>query len=154
MDPLSISASAAALATFALRASKAIYTCIDEVKSADATLLQLNSEVGALQSGLESIASTFRSDEVQQLYDGNSQNLPQSAKLLASVKPLMTDCEVTLERLEVLLGGIETKPGQTLFRKPVKAIKINVKIKEIEFIRHQIRSYSSAMHMTLHMVGM
>lgn len=156
MEPLSIAASASALATFALRASKAIYTCVDEVRTADATLVQLKSEVDALQSGLESIASTFESDEVQHLYGGKFQNLSQSAKLLTSVKPLLTDCAVTLQKLEVLLSGIETKPGRAreIFRKPVKAVKINLRTRDIEFIRHQIRSYSSAMQMTLHMVAM
>jgi hypothetical protein len=40
MDPLSIATSATALATFAFRASKAIYAGIENVKNADATLLQ------------------------------------------------------------------------------------------------------------------
>lgn len=40
MDPLSIATSATALATFAFRASKAIYAGVENVKNADATLLQ------------------------------------------------------------------------------------------------------------------
>ena len=40
MDPLSITVSATALATFAFRASKAIYTGVENVKNADPTLLQ------------------------------------------------------------------------------------------------------------------
>ena len=40
MDPVSIAASAAGLATFAFKASKAIYTCVDEVKNVDSTLTQ------------------------------------------------------------------------------------------------------------------
>lgn len=40
MDPISIATSAAALASFAFRASKAIYSGVESVKNADTTLLQ------------------------------------------------------------------------------------------------------------------
>jgi hypothetical protein len=155
MDPLSIATAATALATFTFKASSAIYHCIDDVKSADDTLLQLKNEVDGLHAGLSSIVSTFESDEVAQLCAKTGGNSPQSTKLLISVKPLLADCEVTLDHLGTILYGIEGKAGQKgIFRKPVRAVKINFKVKDIEFIRHQIRSYSSAIQMTLQMVGM
>lgn len=83
--------------------------------------------------------------------NSNSGTQPQSTKLLISVRPLMNDCEKTLEKLSSVLESID-KPG--MLRKPMKALKINVKSGDIDLIRHQIRSYSSAMQMTLHMVGM
>jgi hypothetical protein len=156
MDPLSIATAATALASFAFRASKGIYSCVDDIKSADANLLQLQSEVDALSTGLGSIASTFLSKEVVELCQDTSKNPLQSVKLLVSVKPLLNDCEVTLKKLDVVLGGIEGKQGRVprLFQQPVMALKLNMKSKDIDLIRHQIRSYSSAMQMTLHMVGM
>jgi hypothetical protein len=155
MDPLSIVTAATALVTFTFQASSVIYHYIDDVKTADTTLLQLKNEVDGLHAGLKSIASTFRSDEVAQLCARTSGNSPQSTKLLSSVKPLLHDCRVTLDHLDTILEGIEGKPGQKgVIRKPVRAIKINFKTKDIEFIRHQIRSYSSAIQMTLQMVAM
>lgn len=117
---------------------------------------RLQSEVIALHSGLESIATTFTSNEVVQLCKSKTQSQSQSTKLLISVKPLLNDCEKTLEKLGSLLDGIDGKPGKIreLLRKPVKALKLNLKSGDIDLIRHQIRSYSSAMQMTLHMVGM
>jgi hypothetical protein len=156
MDPLSIAASSTALAVFAVKASYSIYTCIDDVNSADNTLLQLEGEVDALTTGLKSISSTFESQEVIQLCTStNSTDQSQSTKLLLSVKPLLTDCKKTLQKLVTLLNEIEGKPGQIrMLKKPVRALKINLKSRDIELVRHQIRSYSSAMQMTLHMVAM
>lgn len=151
MDPISIATSATALASFAFRASKAIYSGVESVKNADTTLLQLQSEVNALQSRLESITSTFQSSEVVQLCTSNSGSQSQSTKLLKSVKPLLNDCEETLDKLRLILEGMD-KPG--VLRKPIKALKFTLKSGDIDLIRQQIRSYSSAMQMTLHMVGM
>jgi hypothetical protein len=156
MDPLSIAASATGLATFAFGVSKTIYGFVDDIKAADGTLLQLQGEVNALHSGLESIASTFKSDEVVQLCGIPSINQSQSTKLLTGVKPLLVDCKKTLEKLDAVLVGIDGKSGRMLelLRQPVKALRIGLKSNDIILIRHQIRSYSSAMQMTLHMVTM
>lgn len=80
----------------------------------------------------------------------------QSSKLLASVKPILDDCEKTLEVLGSMLEGIQGKPGKLnqLLRKPKAALRLHFKEGEIEGVRHQIRSYSGAMQMTLQMVGM
>lgn len=83
--------------------------------------------------------------------DSKSGAQPQSTKLLISIKPLLNDCRKTLDKLCLMLDGID-KPG--MLRKPIKALKINLISEDIDLIRHQIRSYSSAMQMTLHMVGM
>lgn len=158
MDPLSIASAATALAGFAFKASKEIYSFIDDLQSADTTLLQLQNEVNALQSGLQSIASTFNSDTIVQLCQNKSNSLDQlqSTRLLQSVTPLLTDCQHTLEKLEVILAGIVGNPGKMrdLFGKPIKAFKISTKSKDVELIRHEIRSYSSAMQMTINMAGM
>lgn len=105
-----------------------------------------------MHSGLASIASTFTSEEVVELCATKS----QSARLLISVTPLLDDCERTLEVLGSLLEGIKGKPGKLrdLLRKPTMALKLNLKSGDIVNIRHQVRSYSSAMQMTMHMVGM
>jgi hypothetical protein len=151
MDPLSISAAAAGLVTFA----GAIYKFVEDIRGADATLIQLKSEVLALHSGLESIDAIFKSDEVFQLYGNKSNDKLLSTKLLVGVKPLLDDCQTTLENLAAILNDIEGKPGQaSIVSKPARALKINQKIKDIELIRHQIRSYSSAMQMTLQVVDM
>ena len=156
MDPLSIATGAASLAASAFRTSKSIYSCINDIKNADATLLQMQGEVDALHSGLGSIASTFESDDVVQLCTAKSHNHLQSVKLMGSVQPLLADCGSTLGALDTVLRDIRGNPGlkHRLFRQPIKALKINLKSKDIDFIRHQIRSYSSAMQMTLQMIGM
>lgn len=55
-----------------------------------------------------------------------------------------------------LLEGIKGKPGtlRELLRKPTMALKLSLTAEDVQDIRHQIRSYSSAMQMTFHMVGM
>lgn len=45
---------------FAFKAGIGLYSCIDSIKTADSTLLQLKSEVDALVAGLNSIATTFK----------------------------------------------------------------------------------------------
>ncbi len=158
MDPLSIATAAASLSAFAFKASKGIYSCIDDIRSADATLLQLQNEVSVLQTGLQNIAPTFQSDTVIEFCKSTSGSLNQlqSTRLLNNVKPLLADCQATLEKLETILAGIEGNPGrmQNVFGKPFKALKISNRSKDVEVIRHEIRSYSSAMQMTLHKVGM
>ena len=154
MDPLSIASAAAGLAAVAFKVSKAIYTCVEDVRSADAKLIQLHSEVDALSSGLDNIASTFKSDELIQLCDGKSDTQLQSTKLLIGFSPLLVDCGNTLEKLDDMLVEIDGKSGRKVLRQPVRALKMNLKSGDIESIRQQIRSYTSAMQMTLQMVGM
>jgi len=155
MDPLSIAAGAAGLAGFAIQASNLIYQYVSDVKSADSTLSLLYSEVKALQSGLENVDSTFRSREVVRYYKSAANDRLQSAQLLSNVRPLLTDCESTLAKLNDVLGSIEGSGSKRgIFRKPVQAFKLNSKSDDINLIRHQIRSYSGAMQMTLQMVGM
>lgn len=155
MDPLSIATAAAGLAKFTINASESLYACIDAVKSVDPTLLQLQSEVDALHSGLENIASTFQSRELVELLSSDQDHESQSAKLLTSIRPLLSDCKTTLQHLIEILGIIRAKSmwGRGFLRRPVKALKLNTKSSEIVLIRHQLRSYSSAMQMTLQMVN-
>jgi hypothetical protein len=151
MDPLSISAAAAGLLTFAA----AIYKCVESIRGADETLMQLKSEVFALQSGLKSIESIFKSDEVGQLYDEKSNDKLRSNKLLVELVPLLHDCKTTLKKLAAMLDGIDGKPGQaSIVSKPARALKLNLKSSDIELIRQQIRSYTSAMHLTLQVVNL
>lgn len=72
-----------------------------------------------------------------------------------SVEILLGDCEKTLQNLGSILDGLD-KPGplRGMLRKPIKALKINLATGDIELIRHQLRSYGSALQMTLQLVGM
>lgn len=157
MDPLNIAAAAASLSAFAFKASKEIYGSIDDMRSADATLLQLQNEVNVLQTGLQNIASTSQSDTVLEFCKSTSGSLNQlqSIRLLNNVKPSLDDCQATLKKLETILAGMEGNSGwmRNLFGKPIKAFKISTRSKDVELIRYEICSYSSAMQMTLHMVG-
>lgn len=154
MDPPSIAAGATSLTIFAFRAVKAINACVEDIKTADSTLLQLQSEVKALHSGLNSIATTFQSDEIVELFGGPASSQSQTVKLMTSITPVLEDCQSTLKRLDIILHGIEGRPGKSLFWQPIRALKINMKSDHIVFIRQQIRSYSSTMQMTLNMVAM
>lgn len=155
MDPISIAASATSLAAFAFSAGRGVYDYIDGIRNVDSTLLQLKSEVDALISGLQSIAARFRSKNVVEFLGNAGFYNPQSLKLLVSVNPLLGDCRKTLKSLDGLLDTVRGVAGKTgIMKRSKRAFKLDLASKDVEAIRHQIRSYTSAIQVTLQMVAM
>ncbi|QDS69882.1 hypothetical protein FKW77_000631 [Venturia effusa] len=136
MDPLSITAAASSLAVFAFKLARGIYGCVDALKTADSRLLQLKSEVDALGTGLGSIASTFKSKDVMDLYGNAGFCMPESLKLLASVAPLLGDCGKILRDLDVRLGSVQG----TIGKRAGRAFKLSLASEALDAVRHQIRT--------------
>ncbi|KAF2502230.1 hypothetical protein BU16DRAFT_554302 [Lophium mytilinum] len=133
MDPLSIAGTAAGLATVVVRASAAIYTLLESTAAIDITISGLRAELSTLSSHEEEkhIWVTFE-----------------------NVENILEDCEFTLARLENALPefGGRGLLGRGIFRKPIRAVKLNLHMEEITKMRREVGSCTTAMTMTLQMI--
>lgn len=155
MDPLSIAVGATSLAALAFKAGRGVYDCVDGIRNADSTLLQLQSEVDALVTGLNGIAATFESEGVVQLcrMQGRINRSLSSCWLLSN--HCWEDVGRHWKLSTSMLDSVRGKFGKNgILQRSKRALKIDLTSKDVEAVRHQIRSYNSAMQVTLQMVAM
>ena len=75
--------------------------------------------------------------------------------LWGSVKKSLDDCERTLGKLSIKLDELQAGSffGRGFLRKPTKAIKMNMNMKEIGTFRQQLHSHNSGMQSALSMIS-
>lgn len=150
MDPLSIAASAAGLATACVKISGVLYTWIDETIEIDSTVSQLCEEIAALSRVLESISKAYT-----QAPSIVISGMDPDGRLWITVRASLDDLQGTLDKLNQLLREVQKSSlfGRGFLRRPAKQIKYSFKVKDITIYRERIKSYNSAMTSTLQMIN-
>ena len=151
MDPLSIAASAAGLATGCTKVVATLYTWIDDTIAVDENVASLCDEIKALGRVLESIsgASTSAPRPVMAEIDPDG-------SLWAVVKATLGDINNTLTRISQLLNEVQNGSGvfsRGFLRKPTKQIKFGLRSKEIATYKDRVQSYNTAMTSALQMIN-
>lgn len=152
MDPLSIAASAAGLASGCAGIIGILYTWIDDTIDVDENVSGLVEEVTALSRVLESVSNAStkaRKVVVAEIDPGGN--------LWISVRDTLGDISSTLEKLKVLLADVQ-KSSTSVFsrgflRKPTKQIKFSLRLKDINNFKERIKSYNTAMTSALQMIN-
>ncbi|KAH7009814.1 hypothetical protein EDB80DRAFT_414451 [Ilyonectria destructans] len=152
MDPLSIAASAAGLASGCAGIIGTLYTWIDDTIDVDENVSGLVEEVTALSRVLESVSNASikaRKVVVAEIDpDGN---------LWISVRDTLGDISSTLDKLKLLLADVQ-KSSTSVFsrgflRKPTKQIRFSLRLKDINNFKERIKSYNTAMASALQMIN-
>lgn len=151
MDPLSIAAGAAGLATGCFTIASTIYTWIDDAADVDENVTSLCEEVTALSRVLESV-----SNAAAQAPRGVVAEIDPDDSLWASVRDTMGDIKSTLDKINHLLAEVQKSGGlfsRGFLKKPTKLIRLNLRLKDINQYRDRIKSYNNAMTSALQMIN-
>ena len=130
-----------------------LYTWIDDTIEVDLTVAGLYEEVKTLSSVLESVAKAAN----QIASSLGTAGVEPDGDLWGLVKTLLDDIKSTLSRLAGLLGEVQKVGGSALtrgvLRRPVKLMRLKLKLKELTAFRERIRSYNAAMNSALQMIN-
>jgi hypothetical protein len=155
MDPLSIAASATALATLAYSLVKTSQTCIELTKNVDSDITFLHSEILALSQSLEALSALLTSSTFQHSFKTSTSGFSTHLKPLATLEVVLFDCKKALEKLNVLLAKIEANSGLSFepLRKPILALRLNAVNPTLKLLRSQIQSHWAAIQFCLQLVS-
>ncbi|KAH6622583.1 hypothetical protein F5144DRAFT_622756 [Chaetomium tenue] len=151
MDPLSIAASAAGLATGCTKIAATLYTWIDDTISIDENVAGLSEEIKALGRVLDSISSASASAPRPVLAE-----IDPDGSLWAVVRATLGDINNTLGKLSQLLGEVEKSSrvfSRGFLRKPTKQIRFGLRSKEFVTYKDRVQSYITAMTSALQMIN-
>ena len=151
MDPLSIAASAAGLATGCTKIVGTLYTWIDDTVAVDENVAGLCDEVAALGRVLNSISNASISAPRVVIVE-----IDPDEGLWIAVKTTLDDINSTLSKLSQLLAEVQKGSGvfsRGFLRKPTKQIKFSMRSKDIAVYRDRVKSYSTAMTSALQMIN-
>jgi hypothetical protein len=79
-----------------------------------------------------------------------------SADLWVLVEQNLNDCDGTLTRLLAMLGGVKEESiwKRGMFKKPMTALSLSRRMKDIVAHREQVRSYGNALQLALSMINL
>ena len=151
MDPLSIAASAAGLATGCTKIVKVLYTWVDDTIDVDENVTALCEEVAALARFLESLSKASATPPRVVIAE-----IDPDESLWITVKATLGDIKTTVDKLSHLLADVQNSSSifsKGFLRKPSKQIKLSFRLKDIALYRDRIKSYSSAVITALQMIN-
>ena len=151
MDPLSIAAGAAGLATGCAAIIKTLYTWIDDTVDVDENVAGLCEEVAALSRDLESVSSTTASTPRVAI----AQVDPDDT-LWVTITATLDDIRSTINKMNRLIADIH-KSGSVFsrgfLRKPTAQIRFSLRAKDITTYKERVKSYNAAMTSALQMMN-
>ena len=150
MDPLSIAASATGLAVTAAKLSSVLYSWVDETRNVDTNVSGFCEEILSLSRLLEAIGRSIKENPVI-----NAPGLDQDNELWSNFNLTLDDCHTTLDKLGQKLEEVQNSTlfGLSILRRPVKQIRLSLKMKEIEVYRQRIQYYNGALQLPLQMIN-
>ncbi|KAE9967586.1 hypothetical protein EG327_011384 [Venturia inaequalis] len=145
MDPLSIAAGSAGLATSCFKIVSILYTFIDETRSVDENVAALIAEVRGLSQVLETVSKSLKHDALVGLRSSDNVNL------WTMVEGSLQECGITLDKLQTMLQDLNGTANSRfgVLRRPIMQVRLNMKLKEIGDFQQQVHSHYSGMQLTL-----
>ena len=145
LEPLSIAAAAAALATSLLRCIDSLHTIQQRISTVDHSFHNLQTELTSLQKQVHTVESPSLSKQFQR----------------SEYQYLWTDFDHAVRECKRMIGGLERqlgriariKGGMLGARKVKKALGIWWRGVEIEMILKEIRIYRRSMKMSLQFIA-
>lgn len=140
MDPLSICASAANVAQLCGVIIHKLASFCEATSHVDLTVSGFRVEVKNFQMALRLVAETQKTWQLRPMQDIEKDHWKRITKLLGR-------CKQTLDRLQTLLVECEYK--QTIGRKPMTQLRLNMRSHIICILRSHIKSYTQALQVSL-----
>jgi hypothetical protein len=133
-----------------LQISAILYTAIDETRNVDTNIKNLYDEVLILSGVLDAISKSWSRSPLIAIARADP-----DGKLWVNVRTLIDECRKTLQKIEEELVDTQKDNffSRGFMRKPSRAIKLNMKAKDIQQFRQQVQSYSTGMQSALQMIN-
>jgi hypothetical protein len=151
MDPFSIVASSASVASLCV---KTVYTLAkwgQEVTGIDTLLAGLRGEIESVQSVVTSLDAAIKGSP-----SGTAsffRNVRSGTTLWSQVALSLRDLELVLKALDKIIGKLDT--GRTgIFRKMTRTFKANLESAEIVTLRQRLVLITSALNLPMHMLSL
>ena len=143
MDPLSIAATAAGLATGCTKIVATLYTWIDDTVAVDDNVRGLCDEVTAMGRVLDAISNASVSAPRLVIAE-----IDPNGNLWITVKATLGDIKTTLDKFSQLVAEVQKSSrvfSRSFLRKPTKQIRLAMREKDIAVYRGRLKSYNIAM---------
>jgi hypothetical protein len=145
MDPLSITASSAAVVTICTQVTTILNRWISGVHKIETTLGNLDREVAALSTTLESVSTTFQRPALVAIIKSDNE-----ATLWSSIAGILKSCKLTMRRLRWILRDLDSRMGGgNIFRKALLYIRLGSKADDIAALLGQIQVYTGMLQMNV-----
>ena len=148
MDPGSI----LALIELSCVSGKKLYSALTQIRDVDDQTDLLRTELRAMSDALDQLDHAVRSDP------GGTRGT--CSGFWTSIRPVLTDCERQLRRLELSITSVEgasrgasAPPKQSALTQPWRALKLNLHRDEIAQARTFIRSYTLSISLSLNVLA-
>jgi hypothetical protein len=150
MDPLSIAATSAGLAVSCGKISALLYIWIEETRNVDTAVSDFHEETVALSRTLDAMSKNLKQSNTAVAATSGTND-----ELWVSLNATLEDCENTLIKLDRKLEEVNAPPvaGLTLLRRPIKLLRLNLRMKDVAVFRERIQHYNVAMQLPLQMIG-
>ncbi|ERF69137.1 hypothetical protein EPUS_01093 [Endocarpon pusillum Z07020] len=149
MDPLSIVGAVASVSKTVYSASTTLYTFVSETRNVDQTVIDLATEVDALNSALKEVEAVLKSPTI---IDAEKRGSAEDNKQLwQTIYGALDECQITVVRIDSALDGVRKKRSNWATQ-TFRQMKLNLGKDEIDSLRAQTHTHYSALKMALAMV--
>lgn len=153
MDPLSVIASVASVASVVFQVSSTLYSFVQAAKVVDETVRSLCAEVDGITRVLDGITSSLKSPSLvvaKTVAKSNGSN-----ELWDTVLGSLADCRDTLERLNKALIGTHARStgGRSWMRQSARQLKLSMNDGDIRTYRSQLHTHNMTLQITLQIIN-
>jgi len=151
VDPITIASTCVNIGEVAYRISVTLYKFINETNNVDKTVTSLQGEVDSLARLLDSIATAVSNP----IITSASAATPENVELLGSIGDVLASCRGTVDALAGVLQGVaKGSSSKSIFRRSVRAIRLNINSDDINRFRSRIQAESMKLQMALQMINL
>ncbi|KAF7185962.1 hypothetical protein HII31_12835 [Pseudocercospora fuligena] len=152
MDPLTIAASSAKIASSAWKVGEGLYHFFHDVKVIDQTVSGLIAEIKALSGACTLVDERLR--DIVQNFDEEATDpkCESRSRLWACVDAQVADSGKSVKQLEAAIAGL-VKDGSNPFAQAWRQVKLNMQAKDIGEARNRIRSHTASLQTILQTVA-
>jgi hypothetical protein len=153
MDPLSITAAAAALAKLAGEVTVILSVFIKDTRNVNTTIQDLSSEVNNASSVLRVIDSLLNNVSKGEIYVADITNTSERREAIASsLTQNLAGCRSILKRLKLAFRPVKVQE-KNFAKQAIRQVKLNIKDSEIKTSRSQLHTYIGFLQTSLQMLN-
>ena len=154
MDPFSIAAGSASLATLCVQCSSFLYSFYEGTRKVDATILDFSDELHQLAQVLDALSTNFKHPRTLAVIHSAQRECDD--KLWRNVDQLLRKCRGSMEMLKAIVERLNRDTGGMggFLRRPIKQLRLRLQNDDIVALRGQIQSHHLMMQITLQSISM
>ncbi|KAK6511806.1 hypothetical protein TWF481_000712 [Arthrobotrys musiformis] len=153
MDPLSIAASVAGLLSLCIQVGQTVGTLADALENVDNTISSFRGEISALSGVLKSIGTAFNDPKRHRILEEASYGTGHLGQYWKGVVVSLDHCGATLNKMNIVLNGVETSRRTRIFRSFGKHLKLTSEEGVLTLYRQEVQSHTANLQISLQMIS-